>query len=75
MSNLEKEILRFLSTVEKASSDKIVMSLSRPLDRRVLTTLLARLEKFGKIHREFESERGVERKELSADSSFLSGYK
>lgn len=55
MSNLEKEILRFLSTVEKASSDKIVMSLSRPLDRRVLTTLLARLEKFGKIHREFEN--------------------
>ena len=46
---------RFLSTVEKASSDKIVMSLSRPLDQRVLTTLLARLEKLGKIHREFEN--------------------
>ena len=55
MSNLEKEILRFLSTVEKASSDKIVMSLSRPLHQRVLTTLLARLEKLGKIHREFEN--------------------
>lgn len=49
MSNLEKEILRFLSTVEKASSSEIAAVLQQSVSQRVLATLLMRLERLGKI--------------------------